>query len=804
MIHFQHAPYEVIAATAAQAPSNSWEQELRYLAGQYQPMSDREVFSLAQIALEKAPGERAQRLGAGADASEQEAATRQDALDAQDLLFRHVLPVVLTAARQWTARFSSWRASLDAAINIARQNLPRVVETMTGPRAGTKTARGWNPHLATLRLHGWVRMALDLEMVKAARALSQSVDSGFLEDVSWAKKANREFQEALGNDLRWWPEYWVVRSVATKPAAPLLKGRRNVLPKKGKVPAYLNEADVMVEYEDESGPILIHEHRRYPLGARPGLPGNRYTQKWVQQQPLQLKAPLHLQKAALFDLRMRRDRELSATLSERWLRSLAALQYWAAVPDAVQKAELQAYEHLTGKKVKAFTPSMLRGFTSSDRENFAAAQLRSVRSLLNRQSRRLTGLMRPGWAASLLSGTVADSLDAPLSLDDQGFTALDVTLKDNDASATVEGRFDHIEAVNEGVGPRYRAPLVPGERVQLAQQLTNLPAVLVNTVLHGNVKALSRAHAAMVKESRIQQRWLRACEQADLPPREAREIAQAALTYVHARFSAKLGAAEFAGLKKFVQLFRKGEAALGFGGRREHVPVLTLVSEYRRFGRYTGEAESLWLAACREQHLTPAQALELIQRLPVNLQRRDAPRVRQHRHQPASREFTRFVQKHGERQVALIDGLALEVGQRVTALRSQERHAANDLLAIGKRAPLSRVRAVRVGREFIVQEPLAPTVLGDNALSVWRATLENAQSALTAALERLEQATNVGHLFAVAEAELQAEVAVQEAQALLLGEDWIVDALAGMTPAAGASDTSRASSAAAQQYSLHN
>lgn len=756
--------YEIIQTLALRPAENSWEAELRYLAARYVPMSDADVFHHASVALEKVDG---------------------DVLESADLLFRHCLPVALFAAREWAWKFGGWRHSLDAAITVVRQNLPRLVLTMTGKRAGEKTARGWNPSLACVRLHGWMRMSLQVELPKALMSLKQAVDSGFVEDCSWARKTNTAMQEQFGNNALWWPEFWLPRDTSPKSTLPVHTGRRNVLPKKGKAPAYLDTQDVLTEYHSEAGDLAVFtEHRRYRAGSRPGVQGGRYTQKWVAAQPTQLKTrpakDVRTQTgltSSLFDLRVRRDRELSGSLSERWLRAAAREEYQSAVPEAALKAELAAWEHLTGKTVREFRPVMLRGYCASEQENFQNAQLRAFKKTLNRVSRRFTALAKPGWAGSLLSGTVADSLDLKIG-DDNRSTVIDVTQVQGDATHTAEGRFDHLEAVSAGVGTRYRAPLIPGDRAALAEQLFGLPTPLVNAALHSDVPALLRAHRKALKERAIRDRWVRVCDQAGLSEDEGRSVAVAALTSAGGRFAERLTEQHKTGLKTFQARFRAGLGSLrGYAGPREHLPVFMLVAEYRRYGRYTGEAELAWNETCQAQNVTPRTAAELIRRLPVNAERRQAPRSSRQRAPVANREFTRWVQRHGEGQVNLIDDLALVVGQKVSALRAEERHAANDLLRLSGRQTLSRVRASRVGREFVIQEALAASVLGDNGLSAWRETLEASQERLTTTLEQLEKATNSGFLLLVAAAELEAEFAVQEAQALLIGEDWISAAL---------------------------
>lgn len=777
--------YEIINMLVNRPAENSWEAELRYLAARSLPMTDAEVLFHASVALEKQGGKTVTALKPGASELEREQAQSQDVLESSDLLFRHCLPMALVAAREWAWKFGGWRHSLDAAITILRQNLPRLVVTMTGKRAGEKNARGWNPALACVRLHGWMRMSLQVELPKALMSLKQAVDSGFVEDCSWARKTNAAMQEQTGNSILWWPEFWLPRDTQPKPALPVYTGRRNVLPEKGKAPAYLDEQDVMAEYESGDGDVAVFtEHRRYKAGSRPGLPGGRYTQKWVAAQPTQLKTrPVKEIRegtrlvSSLFDLRVRRDRELSGSLSERWLKAAAREEYQSAVPEGVLKAELAAWEHLTGKTIREFRASMLLGFCASDRENFQNAQLRAFRKSLNRVSRRFTALAKPGWAGSLLSGTVADSLDLKIG-DDQSGTVIDVTQVQGDTSHTAEGRFDHLEAVSAGVGTRYRAPLIPGDRAALAEQLFGLPTLLINAALHSDVPALLRAHRKALKERAIRERWVWVCDQAGLSADEGRSVAVAALTFADARFAKRLTDQHKTSLKTFQARFRAGLGSVrGYAGPREHLPVFMLVAEYRRYGKFTGEAELAWNETCRAQNVTPERAAELIKRLPVNADRRQAPRSSRQRTPVVNREFTRWVQRHGETQVNLIDDLALVVGQKVSALRAEERHAVNDLLRLSGRQTLSRVRASRVGREFVIQEALAATVLGDNGLSAWRETLEASQQKLTTTLEQLEKATNSGFLLLVAAAELEAELAVQEAQALLVGEDWISAAL---------------------------
>ena len=752
---------EILTALALRPATNAWEEELHFLARQYVPMTSGEVRELGFVAIHDSHvrGPRAKALPRNASAEELEAARLEDAAEAENLLLRHCLPVVLKAARMWAGRFGSWRLALDAALKILRTSLPRLVTTMSGPRTGQKTARGWSPILAVTELFAWVQMSLDVEMVKAVQALTQAVDSGFIEDVSWSKKVNRAEQDVAGNSILHYPEYWIPRDLSFKMTPPVHTGRRNILPKKGKAPAYLDEAEVMVEYLDEYGEVAVFtEHQKYVPGTRPGKPGCRYTQKWVAAQPLPVSNGFDT--LGLFEFRVRRDRELSSSLSERWLRAAAREEYMAAVPEAALKADIAGYEHVTGKKVQAFTPALLRNFTASDMENFSEAKRRSFRSQLNRQSRRFIGLQKPGWAGNLLSGTVADSLD--MEINEDGTTVLDVT---------------QIEVVTSE-GTRYKAPLMGGDRAEIAEAMYALPTPLVNAVLHGDVKALTNAHRKVTEEKRIKARWVKVCDNAGLNPEEGRFIALCALKFAGARYAARLTEEHKAALKVFTTRFRLEMEMDGYDGPRAHVPVYTLVGEYRRFGRYTGEAEAQFLKICQAQNITPAQATELVKRMPVNVMRRSAPRS-SHRAAPVtSREFKRWVQKHGERQVNLIDGLALEVGQKVSALRAQEFQAANLLLRMANRDALSRVRSTRVGREFIVQDAQAPAVLGDNGLSIWRETLEIAQGNLTAALESLELATNQGHLFLVAAAELEAERAVAEAQALLIGEDWITAALA--------------------------
>jgi hypothetical protein len=480
----------------------------------------------------------------------------------------------------------------------------------------------------------------------------------------------------------------------------------------------------------------------------------------VRAQPIFFTVKVDKVGLDLFAFRPRRDRELSSSLSERWLRAAAREEYRLAVPLAAEKADLAAYEHVTGKKLKSFTPALLRGFSASDLENFSEAERRSFRSQLNRQNRRATGLQKPGWAGNLLSGTVADSLD--MEINEDGTTVLDVT---------------QIEVVAQE-GTRYRAPLVAGERAEIAKAMYALPTPLIRTVLHGNVKALANAHRKMVEERRIKTRWVSACDNAGLNPDEGRFIALSALKFASARYTARLTEEHKAALKVFTVRFRHELELDGYDGPRAHVPVYTLVGEYRRFGRFTGEAEANFLRVCQENDISPAQATELVKRLPVNVMRRSDPRASHRADRVTSREFVRWVQRHGERQVHLIDELALEVGQKVSALRAQEYQAANFLLRLGQKDTLSRVRSVRVGSSFVVQPTQAPAVLGENGLSIWRETLQIAQGDLTAALEGLEKATNSGHLLLVAAAEIEAERAVAEAQALLIGEDWITAALA--------------------------
>ena len=752
--------FEALRNIWNKASSNAWEAEVRYLAAQYVPMTPGEVRDHGLVAIRDPYtfGPRAKALPRNVSAEELEAARLEDATEAEALLFRHCLPVVLKAARAWAGRFRSWRLALDAAIDILRTNLPRLVTTMTGLRAGQKVARGWKPAIATVNLFAFVEMAIAVEMVKAVQKLTQAVNATFIEDVSWAKKVNRSEQELAGNSPFHYPEYWTPRTSSAKMLPGTLTGRRNVLPKKGKAPAYLDEAEVMVEYLDEYDEVAAFmEHRDFVPGARPGKPGCRYTQKWVASQPIPVSQGYDTLR--MFDFRVRQGRELSSSLSERWLRAAAREEYRVAVPEAVVKADIAGYEHVTGKKVKVFTQSLLKNFSASDLENFQEAKRRKFRSLLGREDRRLTALLAPGWAGNLLSGNIADSLD--MEINEDGTTVLDVT---------------QIEAVTSE-GTRYKAPLMGGDRAEIAKAMYALPSTLIHAVLNGDVKALARAHQKMVEEKRIKARWLSVCDNAGLNPEEGRFIALSALKFAGARFAPRLTAEHREALKVFTTRFRLEMELEGYDGPRAHVPVITLVREYLRFGRYTGEAESAYLKVCQEQKITPVQATELVKRMPVNVMRRSAPRIA-HRAVPvASREFKRWVQKHGERQVNLIDSLALEVGQKVSALRAQEYQAANVLLRLANQEALSRVRSTRVGNTFVVQDAQAPAVLGDNGLSVWRETLEIAQGNLTTSLERLEAATNVGHLFLVAAAELEAERAIEEAQALLIGEDWITDAL---------------------------
>jgi hypothetical protein len=753
--------FEALKALWSKAPTNAYEMELFHLAAQYLPMTPGEVRDHALVAIHdiRTLGPRASALGRNSDPALLADARAADAREAGEKLARHCLPIVLKAAREWAGRFGSWRLALDAAMDILRTNLPRLESIQTGPRAGQMMQRGWKPQLAVIHLFTWVEQSLAVEMVKAVQKLTQAVNATFIEDVSWSKKVNRAEQDLAGNSALHYPEYWIPRDLSFKMAPSVHTGRRNILPKKGKAPAYLDSANLLVEYLDEYGEIAaFQEHRKYLPGTRPGQAGGRYTQKWVAAQPIYFSRQFDVVTLDLFAFRPRRDNELSGSLSERWLRAAAREEYQAAVPMAAEKAEIKAYEHVTGKKVKVFSRSLLKAFSASDMENFSEAHRREFRSQLNRVSRRFMSLQAPGWAGSLLSGTVAESLD--MEVNEDGTRVLDLT------------------QIEKTEGTRYRAPLVPGERAEIAKAMYALPTPLIHAVLNGDVKALANAHRKMVEEKRTKARWTNTCDTAGIHPDEGRFIALSALRFAGARFAPRLTPEHREALKVFTTRFRLEMELEGYDGPRAHVPVITLIREYLRFGRYTGEAESKWLKVCAEQNLKPAQAIELVKRLPVNVQRRTAPRSSSRAKPAPSREFVRWVQRHGERQVHLIDELALEVGQKVSALKAQEYQAANLLLRMGNQESLSRVRSVRVGSGIVVQNAQAPAVLGENGLSTWRETLQIAQGDLTVALERLERATNTGHILLVAAAEIEAERAVEEAQALLIGEDWIADALA--------------------------